>query len=177
MLGALTGAWAGGATARPADALPPRHVSQTVNLTFPIDYYTQQCGVTAWSTLTGQLDATLFTDQSGTVVREVDTQPGTTETFSSSAGRSFSFPVAATLVTSYPDGSGIGSPAVVSGDGLSGKIPGVPADAGRITIQATVVELTDQGVPITAFGPVTSMNGHANDPAVADAAICTALRG
>lgn len=163
-----------GATAGPAAAAPPLHVSEPVDFTFPLGYYTQLCGFTVWFTLAGQLDSKVFTDASGTVVREVDTQPGTTQTFSS-ATRSFSFPFASTLVTIYPDGAYLGAPAVVTGNGLAGKVPGIPADAGTITYQATVVGFSSQGVPITAFSGVTAMHGHSNNPAVADAAICAAL--
>ena len=174
LTGILAAAMVLGATAGPAGAAPPLHVSEPVNFTFPLGYYTQLCGFTVWFTLAGQLDSKLFTDASGTVVREVDTQPGTAQTFSS-ATSSFSFPFASTLVTTYADGAYLDAPAVVTGNGLAGKVPGIPADAGTITYQATVVDFSPQGVPITAFGGVTAMHGHSNDPAVADAAICAAL--
>ena len=163
-----------GALATPAGATPPRVASEPVNYTVSVDYYTQLCGFPVWFTLAGQLDSKVFTDASGTVVREVDTQPGTRQTFAS-ATRSFSFPFASTLVTDYPDGAYLGAPAVVTGNGLAGKVPGIPADAGTITYQGIVVDFTAQGVPITAFGGVLAMHGHSNDPAAADAAICAAL--
>jgi hypothetical protein len=40
---------------------------------------------------------------------------------------------------------------------------------------AVVVDISPAGIPIVGFTGILSTHGHANDPAVADAAICDAL--
>lgn len=158
-----------------AHAAAPVRLSDTVDVSYPLGYYTHLCGFPVRFRLAGRIDSTLFFDQSGSVVREVDTQPGATETFSSPYA-SFSFPFASTLVTTYEHGAAIDASAIATGAGLAGKAPGIPADAGRITYQGVVVDISPAGIPIVAFSAVLTMSGHANDPAAADAAICRALQ-
>jgi len=157
-----------------AGASGAQRYTDTVDFTYPLGYYSQLCGFPVQFRLSGAIDSTIFFDRSGSVVREVDTQPGAKETFSSPYG-SFSFPFASTLVTTYTNGAAVGSPAVATGEGLGGKVPGIPADAGQITYQGVVVDESPSGIPIVGFAGVLSMHGHANDPAAADAAICAAL--
>jgi hypothetical protein len=156
----------------------PTHFSEQVDFSFVSPYYTDLCGFDVSESLAGTLKATLFFDRSGTVLRETDTQPGAVQTFSSATtGRSFSWPFASTLVTTYPNGTALGAPAVARGSGLAAKIPGVPADAGVVTFgQATVVGYQDD-VPVIDLGPITGQSGHSNDFATEDAAICAALAG
>ncbi len=163
------------ATAGPAVATQPKRVADSVTFTAPLAYYANRCGVPVSFTLSGRIDSDLFYDQSGTIVREVDTQPGATETFSSPY-HSFSFPFASVLHTTYSDGASIGSAAVATGEGLAGKVPGIPADAGSITYQAQVVGTSPAGIPIVGFEGILAMHGHGNDPDQADDAICNALR-
>ena len=157
-----------------AAAAEPTHFSDEVDVTFPLGYYSHLCGFPVRFRLSGRIDSAIFFDQSGSIVREVDTQPGARETFSSPYG-SFSFPFASTLVTTYASGDAIGATAVATGEGLGGKVPGIPADAGRITYQAEVVDISPAGIPIVGFDGIISVHGHSNDPAAADAAICSAL--
>jgi hypothetical protein len=67
-------------------------------------------------------------------MRAIDTYPGDNVGSSSPAsGRSIVFPNGATLITEYPNGTALGSAVTVTGQGLSAKIPGIPADAGTGT--------------------------------------------
>jgi len=162
-------------TASPAMATQPERVADSVTFTAPLAYYTNRCGVPVRFTLSGRIDSDLFYDQSGTIVREVDTQPGATQTFSSPY-HSFSFPFASVLHTTYSNGASVGSDAVSTGEGLAGKIPGIPADAGSITYQAQVEGTSPAGIPIVGFEGILAMRGHGNDADQADNAICDALK-
>ena len=164
-------------TTASAHATPPSHFSEPVNFSFELDYYTDLCGFPVFQTLDGTLNTTLLYDRSGNIVSEIDTQPGTTVTFSSpTSGRSFSWPFADLLRTDYTNGGVLGSDATSYGSGLGIKVPGVPAaDSGRIVFDAVVVGATSYGVPIVAFEGVISVHGHASDPDAVDAAVCAAL--
>ena len=159
-----------------AQGRAPSHHSERVDFTFPLADLSAVCGFPVEQSLTGTLKTTLRYDRSGRLVTELDTQPGTIITFSSPAsGKSFSFPFSALLRTEYTNGGAIGSPATSYGSGLSLKVPGLPSDAGRIVFDAVVVAITPGGIPIVAFTGVISANGHTNDGAAVDAAICRAL--
>jgi hypothetical protein len=164
-------------TTASAQATPPSHFSEPVNFSFPLDYYTDLCGFPVIRTLDGTLNTTLRFDRSGNIVSEIDTQPGTTVTFSSpTSGKSLSWPYADLLRTDYTNGAALGSDATSYGSGLGIKVPGVPAaDSGRIVFDAVVVDSTPYGVPIVAFEGVISVQGHASDADAVDAAVCAAL--
>ena len=165
-----------GLTTASAQATPPSHFSEPVNFSFPLDYYTNLCGLPVFQSLVGTLNTTLRYDRSGSIVSEVDTQPGTTLTFSSpTSGKSFSWPFANILRTDYTNGGALGSEATSYGSGLDIKAPGVSADAHRVVLGAVVVDTTPFGVPIVAFTGVISVKGHTTDPDAVDAAICAAL--
>ena len=117
-------------TATAAQAARPSHFSDPVNFTYPLDYYTDLCGFPVYFSLVGTLNTTLGYDRSGRIVSELDTQPGTTETFSSPAsGRSFSFPFASLLRTNYTNGGVLGSDAIpVEGRQREHLLPGVDDD-------------------------------------------------
>ena len=159
-----------------AQAIPPSHFSEPVNFNFALDYYTNLCGFPVVQSLVGTLDTTLRYDRSGSIISEVDTQPGTTVTVSSpTSGKSFSWPYATILHTDYTNGGALGSKATSYGSGLASKVPGVSSDAGRVVFDAVVVDSTPYGVPIVAFTGVISLTGHTTDPDAVDAAICAAL--
>jgi len=163
-------------TAAPAHAAPPSHFAEPINLTYQEDYLTDFCGIPVFFTLAGTLKTTLRYDGSGAIIAEVDTQPGATLSFTApTTGKSFSFPFAAILHTDYTDGAALGSDAVAYGSGLSLKVPGISAHAGRVAFSAIVVDKTPYGVPIVAFTGVIFWAGHENDPDTVDAAFCSAL--
>lgn len=175
VLATLTVAW-GGLTATPAQATPPGHFSEPVDLTFQDDYLTDFCGFEVLFSLVGTLKSTLYYDRSGNIIREVDTQPGFTLSFHSpETGKSFSFPFAAILRTEYPDGAALGSESISYGGGLFLKVPGIPANAGYGGYTGVVVDHTPSGVPIIAFTGIISSVGHENDGDEVDAAFCSAL--
>ena len=164
------------AVAGGAGADTPRIVTTKVDVSFPDGYFMQRCGFEVRFFNVGTLNSKLFVDRTGSIIREVDTTQGDKVGWSSPAsGRSNVFPNAATLVTDYPNGTAIGSAATVTGTGLSGKLPGLPADAGIAVFAGHVAFIDADGVPIVAFDQFVSSNGHSNDPAAFDAAVCAAL--
>ena len=159
-----------------AGAASPRIVTSTVNVSVVDSYFTQLCGFEVRFFNVGTLNSKVFVDATGTIVREVDTTQGDVAGWSSPvSGRSIVFPNSATLITEYPSGTALGSPATVTGHGLSAKLPGLPADAGTAVFAGHVAAVTSDGVPIVAFDELISINGHSSDPAVFEAAVCEAL--
>ena len=157
-------------------AAPPRIVTTDVNFSFPDEYLTEVCGVEVEFFNDSTLNSKLFFDRNGTIIREIDTtQGGRLGFFSPETGRSIEFPNAATLVADYPDGTAPGSPATVTGSGISLKVPGLPADAGIAVFAGHVAFLDPDGVPIVAFDQLVAIKGHSNDSDAIDAAICAAL--
>ena len=154
------------------------HVSDDIDFTHEERYFTQRCGFTVMFSLTGPLKATLILDDSGLVISEIDTQPGTTVRYWTPAGKSFSFPFADILQTDYPGGAKVGGSAVARGGGLVDKFPCVSAEAGFVFFyQATVLAILTSGAPLVDRGPITRSSGKAVDPNAIDAAVCAALRG
>lgn len=163
-------------TTASAQATPPSHFSEARNISFQLGYYTDLCGFPVFQSVVGTINTTLFYDRSGSIVSEVDTQPGATLSFSSpTSGKSLSWPFGNMLRTEYTNGAAIGSDAISYGSGLSIKVPGVSADSGRVVFSAVVVDTTPDGVPLVGFTGVISEKGSPTDPDAIDAAICAAL--
>ena len=160
-----------------ASAVKPTRISIPVDNTAPSPLLTSACGFDVSITQVGTLKATVFHDQSGAIIREIDTQPGTRLILSSSTtGKSFSFPFSSTFRTEFPNGTTPGSEAVVTVTGLGDKVPGISADAGRIVFgNATVLFVNSSGIPIVDFGSQTLSNGRSNDATTLVTAICSAL--
>jgi hypothetical protein len=164
------------AVAGDADAAPPRIETTDVNVSVVDFYFTQRCGFEVRFFNIGTFKATLFVDETGTIVREIDTFPGDNAGWSSpSSGRSIVFPNGAVLVTDYPNGTALGSAVTTTGHGLSAKIPGIPADAGTAVFAGHIAFIDPNGVPIVAFDQLVSINGHSSDPTVFEGAVCAAL--
>ena len=160
-----------------ASAAEPTRISIPIDSTAPSPLLTSACGFDVSITQVGTLKATVFHDQSGAIIREIDTQPGTQLILSSSTtGKSFSFPFSSTFRIEYPNGTTPGSEAVVTVTGLGDKVPGIPADAGQIVFaNATVLFVNSSRVPIVDFGPQSSSSGHSNTDTTLVTAICSAL--
>jgi hypothetical protein len=159
-----------------AGAALPRIVTSHVDVSVTDSYFTQLCGFEVRFFNVGTFNSKLFVDETGTVVREIDTSPGDPAGWSSPAsGRTIVFPASAKLTTDYPNGNALGSAATVTGTGLSAKVPGIPADAGIAVFAGHVAYIDPDGVPIVAFDQLISINGHSSDPAVFEAAVCAAL--
>jgi hypothetical protein len=159
-----------------AGAAAPRIVTTSVDVSFSDSYFTDLCGFEVRFVNVGTLQSTLFVDRTGLIVREIDTTRGDKAGWSSPAtGRSIVFPNSATLVTDYPDGPAPGGTVTVTGTGLSGKVPGIPADAGIAVFAGHVELINPDGVPIVAFDQLISINGHTSDPVAFESAVCAAL--
>jgi hypothetical protein len=137
------------------------------------------CAFDVTVTTTGTADVTLWLNDSGLVVREHDTAPGSTMTFSGN-GNSFSFPNAFSIETDYGSGATLGGSATVTISGMTGHAPGyIASDAGhQIIVDETVVgfrSVDGAEIPITDGGNVQVQHGsfHSNDEIAA--AICAAL--
>ncbi len=145
-----------------------------MNVSVVDSYFTQRCGFEVRFFNVGTFSSKLFVDETGTIVREIDTYPGDNVGWSSASG-SIVFPNGAMLGTEYPNGTALGSPATVTGHGLSAKVPGIPADAGTAVFAGHVTFIDSDGVPIVAFDQLVSIKGHSSAPAVFEAAVCAAL--
>jgi hypothetical protein len=158
-----------------ASGAAPRRAEMSVDVTFPDPVMSSICGTTVFERLAGTLKASVFLDQSGTPIREVDTQPSATITYTASAtGRSISFPFAVVLHTRYPDGVSSGSPAVVTLTGNIGSLTGVaPAGSGRLVFNAVVLGVDQNGIPATQLvgAPISEQGNFTQRPD----AICDAL--
>ena len=160
-----------------ASGASPTFVSFPINHTSPMPALTPVCGFDVSLTVAGTYKATVFYDQSGMVVRELNTQPGTELIWSSpTTGKAFAYPFSTVFRTEYPNGTTPGSPAVVTMTGLGDKAPGIPADAGQLVFDnATVLFVNSDGVPIVDYGLPTSSHGDTNDRHALYAALCDAL--
>jgi hypothetical protein len=159
-----------------ARAAAPRIETIDVNVSVVDTYFTQRCGFEVRFFNVGTFRSTLFVDETGTIVREIDTYPGDNAGWSSPAsGRSIVFPNGAVLITEYPNGTALGGAATTTGHGLSAKVPGIAADAGTAVFAGHVAFIDADGVPIVSFDRLISTNGHSSDPAVFEAAVCAAL--
>jgi hypothetical protein len=168
---------ASGVLVSTASAAGPTHFSIPIDSTRPSPLLTSACGFDVSLTQVGTLKATIFYDQSGAIIRELDTQPGTRVILSSSAtGKSFAFPFSSVFRTDYPNGTSPGSQAIVTVVGLGDKVPGIPADAGPIVFEnATVLFVDSNGVPRNDFRLPSSTHGNSNEPTTLVMAICAAL--
>jgi hypothetical protein len=144
------------------------------NVTFQDPFMTDACNLPVYMTLNGTIKATLFLDQNGNAVREVDTQPGVKLTYSSDSGRSISFPWSIISHTDYSAGTSVGSPVTSTLTGNIGSFTGfVGPGTGRLVLSGEVVEVDSNGVPITAFTGLVSMSGNFTGET---AKICAALK-
>ena len=161
-----------------AGATRPIHEEVTLtDVTFPDAYLSDACGTDVLDTVNGRLTATLFPAGPGSPAHEVDTLTGGTITYSSpDTGNSVTRPMNGTSHALYPDGISVGSPAIVTINGLNSQsITGVaPPGSGQLVANATILFVDDVGVPGTAFATsdIVSMNGNY---AATTAEICAAL--
>jgi hypothetical protein len=148
-------------------AAPPSRFTFTFDETFP-SMLTFACGFPVFVHVEGNATATLFFDRSGTLLREIDTQPGFKVTFfAPSTGKSFTYPSAGAFIQDYSNGTDLGSPVIATVTGLLNGTGSTPPDAGRVVMNAVIVGFTPEGIPI--IDPVSdiSRTGHFNDDLVA----------
>jgi len=145
-------------------ANPPSRFTFTFDDTFPSGFTSAACGFDVFVNIKGTAVATVFFDQSGTVIREIDTQPNFKITFfAPSTGKSFTFPNGGNLLTTYTNGGAVGSPALATVTGLLGGTGSTAPNAGKLVFNAVVIEITPEGIPVIDFVSDVSSSGHFND--------------
>jgi hypothetical protein len=167
-----------GATAATAQRAVHLNDVGDLNASFTNDFLSEACGVEVTTTITGAADVTLIYNDAGLVIREIDTTPAATVTFSSQYG-SITSPSALTAITVYPGGATVGSTANVTLSGLFGHVTGfIASDAGiDIIANAVVIDFSPEGIPIIDFTAETTFISHGNRESGEDIvnAFCTAL--
>ena len=166
-----------------ATAAPTLRLSFPVDETFPADGLTALCGVPVWIHFEGEDQVTYYYDASGTqILREIDYSPGFKFTIYSpveygGTGRTFTYPSSVQLHIDYPDGTTVGSPAIITVTGLTGfAAPGV-AGAGRTVFEGIVSDTSD-GLPHLDWPTaVLSVVGSFNRDVDPLAARCAFLNG
>src|SRR5262245_44064534 len=134
-------------------AAEPFRVRTVVDLTFGEPGLSALCGFAVYRHLEGKVHATLFRDENGAPVREIDTSPSLRYTFfSPDTGKSVSYPGTGTLITDYrADGTAV---ATVAGHLTLVHVAGRPPlliNVGLFVFRAEVIGTTPEGLPI--IGP------------------------
>ena len=148
-------------------AAAPAWATLTKHFQFPLsdssrnDDLSAACGFDVFDVLAGNVGTTLFYDQSGTLIREIDTGPSLTLSFAApSTGKSIGSRVAAPVITDYTGGGAVGTPAVVRFTGLQLMLgPGVMF-TGRQVFDAVVIDHSPEGIPIIEFTNLISQSGN-----------------
>jgi hypothetical protein len=163
--------------AAPAWAAPPKHFHIPLNVTFPDDELSSDCGFDVFEVVTGNANTTLFYDHSGTLVREIDTFPATTIAFTApSTGKSIVSPSPAVGHIDYTGGGAVGTAAVFRLTGLRLMVqPGVMF-TGRQVFDLVVVGHTPEGIPVNEATRLISQNGNFFSGNEVDV-FCAALSG
>ena len=169
----------GGGTlaATPAWATPPQHFHQQFNLSFLHDGFSAACGFDVVVVFAGNVNTTLFYDQSGALVRSSNSGPGFTESFTApSTGKSIVSQQPFPVITDYTGGGAVGTRAVARATGLVFMVqPGVMF-TGRQVFEAVVIGHTDpEGIPILGDVKLISQSGNFSGDVVPS--ICAALSG
>jgi hypothetical protein len=151
-----------------AMADPPIRESVPIDVTFPSDSLSEACAVPVTVHLLGPILVKGFVDPSGSVVRELDTAPGGTITYSTDTGRSVSLSWAV-LHGTYPQGVVIGAPAdvVITGQVGSDDLLG----NGRLEFDTVILAIDDYGIPLYDLDNLVRSSGNLSQVA----RICAAL--
>ena len=160
-LAALLALGGGLLAATPAWATPPQHVHQQINLSFPDPELSAACGFAVVIVFAGNVNTTLFYDQSGALVRSSNSGPGFTQSFTApSTGKSIVSRQPFPLHVDYTGGGAVGTPAVAHATGLVFMFqPGVMF-TGRQVFEAVVVDHTPEGIPILEETGLISQSGN-----------------
>lgn len=147
--------------ATPAWATPPQHFHQQFNLSFHADDFSAACGFDVFEVFAGNVNTTLFYDQSGALVRSTMTGPTFTQSYTApSTGKSIVSRQPFPAITDYTGGGAVGTPAVARATGLVFKLqPGVMF-TGRQVFEAVVVDHTPEGIPILGDVKLISQSGN-----------------
>ncbi|HYV77149.1 MAG TPA: hypothetical protein VE979_03395 [Streptosporangiaceae bacterium] len=169
----------GGGTlaATPAWATPPQHFHQQINLSIRDDELSAACGFDVVVVFAGNVNTTLFYDQSGALVRSSNSGPGFTQSFTApSTGKSIVSRSPFPLHADYTGGGAVGTPAVFRATGLVFMFqPGVMF-TGRQVFEAVVIGHTPEGIPILGDANLISQSGNFFSGDLVPV-ICAALSG
>jgi len=169
----------GGGTlaATPAWATPPKHFHIPINVSFRDDDLSAACGFDVFDGFAGNINVTLLYDQSGTLIREIDTGPTFTSSFTApSTGKSIVSRLPAVLIADYTGGGAVGTPAVASVTGLQFMLPPGVMFTGRQVFDAVVMSVSPEGIPGIEFTNLISQSGNFFSGDTAPL-ICAALSG
>jgi len=154
----------GALAATPAWATPPQHFHQQINMSFPAnDELSAACGFDVVIVLAGNVNTTLFYDQSGALVRSTVTGPTFTQSFTApSTGKSIVSRSPFPVITDYTGGGAVGTLAVARATGLVFMLqPGVMF-TGRQVFEGVVGGHTPEGIPIIDDATVTLISQSGN---------------
>ena len=143
-----------------ASASPPLQETGHYDNTMLLPGATRACGFPVFGRFEGDFRSTVFYDNNGNIVREVDTFPTARITvWAPFTGKSYTSASPAAQHIDYTDGASLGSSAIVSLTGLLEKIDGVDLDGGRLVFEAVVDGYDAAGVPHIHFVREISSNG------------------
>ncbi len=164
--------------ATPAWATPPKHFFHIpINFSVRDDGVSDACGFDVFFGGAGNVNVTLFYDQSGTLIRETDTFPATTLSYTApSTGKSIVSASPGLLITDYTGGGADGTSAVGRVTGLQFMVqPGVML-TGRQVFEAVVVDHSPEGIPEIELTNLISQSGNFFSGDFAGV-VCAALSG
>ena len=131
-------------------ATEPLHVRRVLDFTFEESGLSALCGFAVYRHIEGLADATLFIDDAGNPLHEIDTSPTLRHTFfAPESGKSISYPGTGVLLTDYyPNGTAV---ATVDGHLTLVHVPGgkpLLIDVGRLVFSANVIRIDPDGLPV-----------------------------
>ena len=175
---ALVALGGGTLAATPAWATAPQHFHQIpFNDSFRDDPLSEACGFDVFDVIAANINVTLLYDQSGTLIREIDTYPVGTFSFAApSTGKSIGSRSPTVAITDYTGGGADGTAAVVTLTGLQIMLAPGMMFTGRQVYDAVVIDHSPEGIPITAFTDLISQSGNFFSGDTAPL-VCAALSG
>jgi hypothetical protein len=139
---------------------------------FQLDDLTVACGVPVMVEIHGTFSIKGFIKDQ-TVVREIDTQPGTKLTYTTEGGGSITIPFSGALHATYPEGAVIGAPAIVTLTGNTGPFnTEIGPGSGRLVFDETIEDITEDGIPLVRLTTPVAIQGNFSRQT---ARICAAL--
>jgi hypothetical protein len=165
--------------ATPAWATPPKHFHLPLNIFDRDDALSEACGFDIFDVVTGNVTTTLFYDQSGTLIRQIDTFPAFKFFFSApSTGKSIGSASPSPVTIDYTGGGAVGTPAVVRWMGLRLMLqPGVMG-TGRQVFEAVVVGQSPEGIPDIMLTNLIFQSGNfPSGGEIPAGVVCAALSG
>ena len=143
-------------------------------------FLSEYCGFDVYVQGEGFLDVTLHFNGDGRIVRETYSSAGAFVTYSAPlSGRSYRFPWMPREEVVYPGGAVIGGSAIYRITGMIVNHPGIPPEAGLISVHGTVVGFASDGAPLLEFTDAdfeaATLRGRTNSGNETDDATCAAL--